>query len=95
VAGREQRDQLVAQMAVGGWVSLVVALREQEAQHRVAVRLCPATRDDVEQLLVEALDRQPEAPPGAARPEVALHERHRQHPRQGADGVERSVHGVA
>ena len=95
MTGREQGDELVAQVPVRGRVAVLVALLEQHGEHRVLPGLGAPAGDDVEQQPVEALDRDAEAPPRAARPEIALHERHGQHARHRADGVERAVHGVA
>ena len=68
---------------------------EQEGEHRVAGRLRAAASHQVEEQVVEVLHRQPELAPRAARPEVALHERHGDHARHRAHDVERAVHGVA
>ena len=69
----------------------LVALGEQDAQHRV-ISLAggggAAARKQVKKHRVEAFDRGPEAAPRAARSEVLAHDRHRQHPGQRAHGVQ-------
>ena len=91
----EQRHQLVAQVTVRRGVALLVALLEQDVEHRVAARLPAPLRHQLEQHLVEALDRHPEAAPGAVSPEVAHHERHRQDLRQRPDRAKRRFdHGA-
>ena len=79
--------------SVGGWPSFV-ALLEEQGEHRVADRLGAPARDELEEQLVEALDGDPEAPPRAVRAEVALDQRHGDHARHRAHGVERAVHGL-
>jgi hypothetical protein len=95
VTSHQQRDELVAHVAVGRGVAGLVALFEKQVQDGVADRLGPPARHRLQQQGVKALDRQPKAPPGAARPEVAPHERHREHPGQRTDVVERGLDRVA
>ena len=91
----QQRDELVSEVAIRGRVAVLVALLEQQVEHRVVAALRAPARDEVEQQRVEALDGDAKVAPRAARPEVALHEHHREHARERAHAVERAVDGVA
>ncbi len=86
VAGGQQGDQVVAQLGVvepGG---------EQLGEHVVApgARRAPA-RDERHELLVDHRHAPQERPPRAARPEVALGQRHRRGARQRARDGQRAA----
>ena len=78
-------DELVAQVAVGRRVAVLVALLEQQAEHRVVARARRARRATTSSSSASKRSTASrKRAPRAARPEVALDQRHRQHPRHRA-----------
>jgi len=94
MAAHQQGDQLVAQLLIRGRTAALVALLEQQREHRLTARLGPPARQQVKQQLVEVRDRQPKAAPRAAGPQIALHDGHRQHPRQRTNAGQCALDGV-
>ena len=93
MAAHQQRHELIAQVLGCGRVAVLIALAQQQRQHRGAVvgLAAPAGQQFVEQR-VEALDRNPEPPPRAPRAQVLHHHGHGQHPGQGSDACQGPLH---
>ena len=85
MAGDEQRHELVAQLAVGHRLPVLVARGEQHREHVVGrLARAPALVDEREDQLVGALAHVDEARPRRERPEAAA-ERRQQRQRRGAE----------
>ena len=99
MARDQQRDELVAQLAVGHGRALVVARLQEQREDVVALGqlgILPAAGDLLEDQPVHVRAQAHEAPPGAQRSEVATQpwQHRRARGRLGQQGEERRAQGV-